>query len=343
MEKILRILFVGDIHIKFNNLVEVDKVISYIKKNIDSSNIDIAVLAGDILDTHGVVHTQLMNKAFELINTLTSNGVKTYILVGNHDYIDNSQFCSENHWLAGVKGRSCDGDATLTIVDSPIAIENGKIVMVPYVPNGRFQEALDLYLPEGTWRTSWCIFAHQEFKGCKMGAIISEEGDEWDESFSDVISGHIHEKQRPQKNIYYPGSAINHSFGYDSQGISIFTFLEKNKVKEEVISLDFAKKKIEYITVEEATQKFTDEKLKLEKNFKYSLEGTRVEIMEFKKTFIYRTMCKTCKVVFREKKQPEAVQKYGRVVKNFNDILHEKIVNEKKESLLSDYKSIIPQ
>ncbi len=28
-----------------------------------------------------------------------------------------------------------------------------------------------------------------------------------------VISGHIHSEQRPQKNIFYPGSVIQHALG----------------------------------------------------------------------------------------------------------------------------------
>ncbi len=45
----------------------------------------------------------------------------------------------------------------------------------------------------------------------KMGAIESIEGDKWDHSFPLVISGHIHSEQRPQKNIFYPGSVIQHA------------------------------------------------------------------------------------------------------------------------------------
>lgn len=322
----VRVLFVGDVHIKFNNTGEVDKVISYIK-HLDSTKIDVAVLAGDILDTHGVVHTQLMNKAYELINSLINNGIRTYVLVGNHDYIDNSQFCSENHWMAGVKG----ANERFVIVDSPISIFEGTLILVPYIPTGRFKEALNLYLGENIWSASKCIFAHQEFKGCKMGAIVSENGDKWDESLPDVISGHIHEKQRPQKNIYYPGSAINHSFGNDSQGMSIFEISEDG-IEEERIDMGFEKKKIEYITVKEALNRFERDQLVLGKNFKYSLEGTRAEIAEFKKTAVYKLILGSCKVVFRERKSDKSRKKKS--VKNFTEILYEKVTEAK---LLDDY------
>lgn len=336
---VIRALFIGDIHIKFSNIPDVDNVISYIKMNVDTTRVDVAILAGDILDTHGVVHTQLMNKAFELINSLTNNGVQTYVLVGNHDYIDNSQFCSGNHWLGGVKGMS----KSFTIVDSPITILDGSLVLVPYVPNGRFKEALNLHLDEKRWSTAKCIFAHQEFKGCKMGAIVSENGDKWDESLPNVISGHIHEKQRPQKNIYYPGSSINHSFGNDSQGISIFT-IGGDDIEEECIDMGFEKKKIEYITIEEVRDRFNQDKLVLKKNFKYSLEGTQVEIVEFKKTTVYQSILNACKVVFRERKLvPDKRRKKNGAIQSFTEILYEKVVGDSADKLFDDYKIIIPK
>ncbi len=54
--------------------------------------------------------------------------------------------------------------------------------MVPYVPPGRFVEALNI-IDNEWWKNVNCIFAHQEFYGCKMGAIESIEGDKWDHSF----------------------------------------------------------------------------------------------------------------------------------------------------------------
>ncbi len=73
--------------------------------------------------------------------------------------------------------------------------------MVPYVPPGRFVEALNI-IDNEWWKNVNCIFAHQEFYGCKMGAIESIEGDKWDHSFPLVISGHIHSEQRLKKIFF---------------------------------------------------------------------------------------------------------------------------------------------
>ena len=62
-----------------------------------------------------------------------------------------------------------------------------------------------------TWELADCIFAHQEFRGCKMGKEISK-GDEWNAEYPLVISGHIHDYQIVGKNILYPGSSIQHTY-----------------------------------------------------------------------------------------------------------------------------------
>ena len=97
------------------------------------------------------------------------------------------------------------------VVDKPIITKIGEvnIAMCPYVPNGRFVEALSTTIGND-WRNCRMIFAHQEFKGCKMGHIISTEGDEWSDEYPPIISGHIHDYQKIN-NIFYPGSAIQHS------------------------------------------------------------------------------------------------------------------------------------
>ena len=66
------------------------------------------------------------------------------------------------------------------------------------------------------------IFSHQEFSGCKMGAIISIEGDKWSLDYPHIVSGHIHSRQIPQKNIYYPGAAMQHAFGESEKNIIAF-------------------------------------------------------------------------------------------------------------------------
>ena len=52
-----------------------------------------------------------------------------------------------------------------------------------------------------------------------MGAFNSIDGDKWELTYPNVISGHIHLNQRPQENIYYPGSSMSIAFGESTKNI----------------------------------------------------------------------------------------------------------------------------
>jgi hypothetical protein len=80
--------------------------------------------------------------------------------VGNHDYINCSQFLTGNHWLNCVKHLP-----NLTVVDTLVEerINNFNFVFLPFTPDGRFIEALDTGKTTRHVRveTSDCIFGHQ--------------------------------------------------------------------------------------------------------------------------------------------------------------------------------------
>jgi DNA repair exonuclease SbcCD nuclease subunit len=200
------LLCIGDIHIKPNNTHLVDLLEQQVVNYIQSKSIDMVVLLGDILDTFERLHTQTLNRAYQLVHPIRKY-CPIAILVGNHDYINNQQFLTDQHWMNAMKDWK-----NVYVVDRTFQYEIGskRFVFVPYVPPRRFIEALDV-IPD--WKTADCIFAHQEFKGCKMGAIVSSDGDEWSMDYPMVVSGHIHDHQRPQDNIYYIGASIQNSFG----------------------------------------------------------------------------------------------------------------------------------
>ena len=297
---------------------------------------NLAVVAGDILDTHERLHTQLMNKALQLVVTLARH-MPTFVLVGNHDYINNSQFCSDEHWMLSLK--TLQDDHNFTIVDRPLTHHDlgseQRFTFVPYVPDGRFVEALDKYL-EKTWLSSTCIFAHQTFKGAKMGAIVSEDGDEWDSSWPQVISGHIHERQRPQGNVFYPGSIINHTFGYDSQGCFTFTFTKGTRgYLMDEIDLGFKKKKSIHLKARDVALPGDSLISSYEvdpENLKYVITGSYVEIKTIKPHT--KTLFGNSKVKFRV--QHEDVPNKKKALGNlstFQSILERKLTDD----LRSDY------
>ena len=90
-------IVIGDQHFKVDNIEEVDIFIQKITEAVLENKPDFVVLLGDLLDTHERIHSIPLNRAYTLIDNIR-NITKTYVLVGNHDYISNQQFQTTNHW-----------------------------------------------------------------------------------------------------------------------------------------------------------------------------------------------------------------------------------------------------
>lgn len=260
------VIVIGDPHFKVNNVKETDGMVEAIVKFSSEEKPDFIVVLGDVLDRHETIHVSPLTRAIEFLSKL-KDIAHTYILIGNHDLKNNRQFFSEEHPFASLK----EWD-NVTIVDSTVkkTIKGKDFVFVPYVPPGRFVEALDKC---EDWKFAECIFAHQEFKGVKMGAIISEEGDEWPLDFPKVVSGHIHDYQEPQLNLLYTGTPIQHAFGdRHDKTISHFIFGEEREHKR--IDLKLPKKHIIRITCEQVSNFIPPENFEL----KIVITGTSAEI-----------------------------------------------------------------
>ncbi len=178
------------------------------------------------------------------------------------------------------------------------------------------------------WMRSNLIFAHQEFFGCKMGALTSEDGDKWGLSWPNVVSGHIHSKQRPQTNIYYPGSSMQVAYGESEQ--NIVAILDENmEIKE--INLGLPVKRIVYIETSEFNSynlPITDDEIKL------SISGTYEDFKAMKKTSKFKEMLKTgIKIVFRHTKGNEMKSDEQNEVTDFEDILESLISAEQDPDL----------
>ena len=332
----MQVIAIGDPHFRVENIVEVETFMDKMAKLVKSEKPDMIVVLGDLLHTHEKIFTIAMNKAYDFIKIMRDIA-PTYVLVGNHDYIQNSQFLTENHWMNAMK----DWD-NVTVVDSVISVHKGdlKFVMLPYVPNGRFQEALNTIDDE--WKDADCIFAHQEFSGCKMGAIISVEGDIWPEDYPCIVSGHIHSRQTPQPNIYYTGSAMQHAFGEsDKNTIPIFEFEREKPYILREIDLELPRKRIVYMDmdkIDDFAPKQTEDQVKI------TLTGNYDEFKTFKKSEKYKELTKNgTKVVFKTKKVKES-DKADFIEPNsngFKDILYNLVINTRDETLLEFYEVII--
>lgn len=222
----------------------------------DKMKPDLIVCLGDILDRHETIHVTPLTSATQFLYQLEQIA-PLYVIIGNHDRPNNSDFLSGQHPFNALKMWK-----NTVVVDTVVkATFKGfyEFIFVPYVYPGRFAEAIatleccdrkpvscvnietpkvhleiDETVPteENMFRKSsinaHAIFAHQEFYGAKMGAIISQQGDKWPHHYPLIISGHIHDYGRPQHNIIYTGTPMQHAFGdQDTKSISQFVFTPK--------------------------------------------------------------------------------------------------------------------
>jgi DNA repair exonuclease SbcCD nuclease subunit len=289
-----RFLAIGDPHFRQETLHLLDLYISRVLDVIREHNPDAVVILGDLLHTHERLHTTILNKAHDFVEAV-SQVRPVHVLVGNHDYINNSQFLSSSHWMNGMKKWP-----NVRIVDEVVVTEiNGvRAVMCPYVPPGRFREALGENITGAD-----LVFCHQEFKGCKMGAIVSVEGDEWFDDDPYVISGHVHDKQRLAHNLYYAGSSLQHAYGEShDKTIALVDVRTEGAVEVSELSLAMPIKSIIYTTISELKEKgASTERRGPDDQVRYTITAPKAERKQFEKTKLYKEMVKRGdKVVFRD-------------------------------------------
>lgn len=301
---VTKFLVIGDPHFKTSNLPDIDEFISKTIDLVREESPDFIIILGDVLHEHERLHTIPLNKAYDFVKAMAA-AAQTYILVGNHDMINNQQFLNQNHWMNGMK----EWDS-VTIVDVPTHLEHAgnRFVFCPYVPNGRLQEALDTIKSGPDWKSADLLFVHQEFIGCKMGAIISQDGDVWDKSLPPVISGHIHSNQTLMDgHIYYPGSAMQNAFGDPNNILPIIEFgadassLMPYTTRE--IDLMLRKKKIIYVELDTIDTYDIGKILNSPDQIKLSLTGSYEDFKVFIKTPIAKQLLnKGVKLIHKNKK-----------------------------------------
>jgi DNA repair exonuclease SbcCD nuclease subunit len=275
-----QILCVGDPHFRVDNIEETKQFTKLLSNYLDEhKEIDIVIVMGDVLHTHEKVHTFALNAAVDFFKMLTKKQKDIYCLVGNHDATSNTIFLTDNHWMNILKGWN-----NLTIVDYPLKVnlDNEFVVLCPYVPDGRFVEALNKI---EDWKDSKCVFGHQLIDGAKMGMIVANGVEEWKEDYPMLVSGHIHDKQWINKNVYYTGSSLQHSFG-EGGDKSLAIVYVNDTISIEEIYLEIKRKKILYADISELEE--IKEKMKEDVEYKIVLSGNEGDFKMLKNSELYK-------------------------------------------------------
>jgi DNA repair exonuclease SbcCD nuclease subunit len=314
----MSVLVIGDIHIKIDNLDDIGRLIDRVVVQIERLNPLAVILLGDILDRHERIHTICMQYAERLFEAC-SDRVPTFVLVGNHDYISNSQFLTTAHWMTPFK--KWNG---LTIVDHVVEWKpvDRRILLCPYVPDSRMVEALST-VPD--WQSADLIFGHQTLNGVKMGAIRVENTEEWLPEYPLLISGHIHERQRLAPNLYYTGTPMQQAWGESIHKticvVDLTTKVDRTFPLTE-IELNVHRRRMETISIEQA--KVYDKKVAEHESLRLTIRGLPSEIKVFKKTKAYTYLCSMATIVFDETEY-EKVEIAHLEQKTFDAVLFERI------------------
>lgn len=324
-----KILAIGDPHLKLSNLKNLrllgDKLVALIRERRPNG----VVILGDLHDSHDKMNVYAWLEEINFLDRVTGaitrmNDDWAKYLIGNHDIPSNNHFLEGIHPFRGMDGR--------VVVDKPEVVETpvGRFAFVPYVPNGRFKEALGMAkvmpygsgspLAPGPYRA---IFCHQEFKDADFGSsIISRNGDEWPVDGDQIISGHIHKRQVLQGNIKYIGSPYQVSFGEDERKyVSLFTYT-KDTVTEELIDLGMPRKE----TYTSDIKNLSELKISDQDDNRLIILDTSTNMAKFKQSTQFKDLQKIAKVIF--KPTDKVFVKRDVSKKTFLDILREYVAKE---------------
>jgi hypothetical protein len=196
----VKILRVGDPHVKPNNIKESEALISFVLSKALELKVDRLEILGDLMDTHSILRLEVVefwDRWFKTLSTLTL--FKTIALVGNHDLTgDYSKSYSALHPFLTLENKN------FKIVHEPYL--DGLYGYLPYIhDNDKFVEEANKLAKQG----ATVLVSHPNFEGAVYdnGVGISNglRPDLLDTNLLHLIGGHIH-SQIEIGRVWYTGN-----------------------------------------------------------------------------------------------------------------------------------------
>lgn len=154
------------------------------------------IIAGDLLDTKAIMRAECVNA---ILGILDQSSVPVYIMVGNHDRI-NEKSLDTALWCL-------DYLPCLHVINTPVSV--GNLLLMPYISDVEDWKARLKMYPDHK-----IVIAHQGFKGAKMGHYIVDKSSIDPETVKDycIWSGHYHARQT-LGTVSYIGNPYTLTFG----------------------------------------------------------------------------------------------------------------------------------
>ena len=309
------ILCIGDPHINNRNIRIVEKLHPELIRVAKEIKPDLIVVLGDVMHDFHNAKTPMLTKSTQILRDL-SLIAKTLLLIGNHELINKTVYLTGIHPFTALHYWD---EEKMVVVDTcckEIIINDISFAAVPYVPNGRFNDALHT-LTDYEKKEIRAIFAHQEFKNCDINGIPSPDGDSWPIDNPLVISGHIHKRHQPQKNIIYIGTPYQENFSeMDEKSISHFIFTPTD-YEEKRVYLDLPKR----IELTIKSSEAEDWEVPADKLVKLTIVGTSAENAVLRKSGIIKKLETKGVAIVLEDIENE--------IDNFNNEQYEAMIKDK--------------
>jgi len=324
-----KIIAIGDPHFKIDNSIETKLMSDAIIEQCQNTKPDAIVCLGDVLDRFSKIDLTPLSDAIDFLSKLQEIA-PLYLIIGNHERMNNDDFCTDKHPFTSLKMWN-----NTHVVDYPQVhqINDHKMIFIPYVHNGRFSEAMDLlHLSSDSIKEHTLVFAHQEFKGCNMGHILSEDGDEYPEDYPLCISGHIHINQSIG-NIIYPGSPIQHGYTDDDNRGILHISITSQGVDHKLISLGIKRKKLVSLTWDQFHKWEYDDQF----FYKLNVTATPVEIAQISKSKRYSELkslgVKIKLTKLREQYHPKTSHNQSTQKRSYIPMLYQRIESDANQKV----------
>jgi len=198
----MKILLVGDLHIKKSNLDESRAVLDWIIEN--AGHHQMTVLLGDIYNDHGIISADVQAVVTDFFSKLEKVCPKTINIEGNHDQAGDEK--NSSLYVHSIGHRDLYEDRLVHIFE-PTQFSAPKCAKLGFVP---FRRSNDRFIKEcNELNESGCniIFCHQEFNGAvyENGFYAPHGVDPQFNPKVKFISGHIHQQQN-FSNVWYTGA-----------------------------------------------------------------------------------------------------------------------------------------
>lgn len=278
----VRILTIGDPHFKKNNIPEMKELTRKYVELANKIKPDLIVNLGDTLHHHGTQFTDQQVACYEFHKLLAKkHSHRIMIIIGNHDRPNNQDFLSRRNPL---NAYSFHPNIRVAWKVKETIIKGQKFIFVPYVPKGRFKEALET--KKDSLVNTRTIFCHQEFRGAFYGGGESKDGDKWSDKLPMIVAGHIHNRQKRKEGITYVGTPLPTTYGSNEtkKTVTLFTYHPNGTHTEDQYDLGIVIKKKYSIPAKE----FLGWNPPPGIDFKLEIVGTPSENGTIKKTVKYK-------------------------------------------------------